>query len=103
MEDFPRDLAEFEARFPTRRGLSRVPVSVAVAGGFPLPALRGRPLGHCVGCCWSAPIVVTRPRSRAGTIFQDTRKPLTLWTWLHKLQRAMVRPGRHRLSDRIEV
>jgi hypothetical protein len=64
----------------------------------------------------------------AGTIFQDTRKPLrtwffamwfvtsrkngvsalglqrvlglgsydTAWTWLHKLRRAMVRPGRDR-------
>jgi transposase-like protein len=71
----------------------------------------------------------------AGTIFQDTRQPLTLWfravwwvtsqkngtsamglqrvlglksyktawTWLHKLRRAMVRPGRDRLSGRIEV
>ena len=71
----------------------------------------------------------------AGTIFQDTRKPLTLWvraiwwvtsqkngasamglqrilglgsyktawTWLHKLRRAMVRPGRDRLSGTIEV
>lgn len=71
----------------------------------------------------------------AGTIFQDTRKPLvdwfgamywlasrkngasalglqrilglgsykTAWTWLHKLRRAMVRPGRDRLTGRIEV
>ncbi len=71
----------------------------------------------------------------AGTIFQDTRKPLvdwframywlasqkngasalglqrvlglgsykTAWTWLHKLRRAMVRPGRDRLSGRVEV
>jgi transposase-like protein len=71
----------------------------------------------------------------AGTIFQDTHKPLglwfraiwfvtnqktgasalglqrllglgsylTAWTWLHKLRRAMVRPGRDRLSGRIEV
>jgi transposase-like protein len=71
----------------------------------------------------------------AGTIFQDTRTPLTTWframwwvtsqktgasakglqqvlgfgsyetawTWLHKLRRAMVRPGRDRLSGRIEV
>jgi transposase-like protein len=71
----------------------------------------------------------------AGTIFQDTRKPLVLWfrtmwwvtsqkngasalglqrvlglgsyktawTWLHKLRRAMVRPGRDRLAGRIEV
>jgi transposase-like protein len=71
----------------------------------------------------------------AGTVFQDTRKPLrtwflamwfitsqkngmsalglqralglgsyeTAWTWLHKLRRAMVRPGRDRLSGEIEV
>jgi len=71
----------------------------------------------------------------AGTIFQDTSKPLrvwfralwhvtneksgvsalglqralglgsyrTAWTWLHKLRRAMVRPGRDRLSGAVEV
>jgi transposase-like protein len=71
----------------------------------------------------------------AGTIFQDTRTPLsiwframwavtsqktgtsaltlqqvlglgsyqTAWTWLHKLRRAMVRPGRERLAGRVEV
>ena len=27
----------------------------------------------------------------------------TAWSWLHKLRRAMVRPGRERLSGRIEV
>ena len=71
----------------------------------------------------------------AGTIFQDTRKPLrtwflamwfitsqkngvsalglqrvlglgsyeTAWTWLHKLRRAMIRPGRDCLHGEIEV
>lgn len=71
----------------------------------------------------------------AGTIFQDTRKPLrmwfmamwyvtnqkngvsalglqrvlgigsyrTAWTWLHKLRRAMVRPGRDPLRGTVEV
>ncbi len=70
-----------------------------------------------------------------GTIFQGTRKPLTVWframwavtsqkngasaiglqrvlglgsydtawTWLHKLRRAMVRPGRDRLNGRAEA
>ncbi len=28
---------------------------------------------------------------------------LTAWTWLHKLRRAMVRPGRDRLTGRIEI
>lgn len=27
----------------------------------------------------------------------------TAWTWLHKLSRAMVRPGRNRLAGRVEV
>ena len=27
----------------------------------------------------------------------------TVWTWLHKLRRAMVRPGRDQLSGRVEV
>ena len=71
----------------------------------------------------------------AGTLFQDTHKPLrlwfqamwyvvnqkngvsalglqkalglgsyhTAWEWLHKLRRAMVRPGRDRLSGIVEV
>ncbi len=71
----------------------------------------------------------------AGTVFQDTHKPLrmwfravwhitsqksgasavslqkelglgsylTAWTWLHKLRRAMVRPGRDQLQGRVEV
>jgi len=71
----------------------------------------------------------------AGTIFQDTHKPLrqwfaamwfitsqkngvsalglqrvlglgsyrTAWTWLHKLRRAMIRPGRDNLHGEIEV
>jgi transposase-like protein len=28
---------------------------------------------------------------------------LTAWSWLHKLRRAMVRPGRERLSGEVEV
>ncbi len=71
----------------------------------------------------------------AGTIFEETRKPLlmwframwwvtnqktgvsalglkrllglgsyqTAWAWLHKLRRAMARPGRERLSGRVEI
>jgi transposase-like protein len=82
----------------------------------------------CAGCGHQASVT-------AGTIFQDTRTPLTLWfraiwwvvsqktgasalglqrilglgsyrtawTWLHKLRRAMVRPGRDRLSEMAEV
>jgi transposase-like protein len=85
-------------------------------------------LFECAGCGRQTSVT-------AGTIFQDTRQPLTLWframwwvatqktgasalqlqqvlglgsyvtawTWLHKLRRAMVRPGRDRLAGRVEV
>jgi transposase-like protein len=87
-----------------------------------------RVLLQCAACSYQSSVT-------AGTIFQDTRKPLrlwfravwwvtsqkngasamglqrvlglrsykTAWTWLHKLRRAMVRPGRERLSGRVEV
>jgi hypothetical protein len=83
---------------------------------------------ECAGCGCQTSVT-------AGTIFQDTRTPLsvwframwwlttqkngasalglqrvlglkkyeTAWTWLHKLRRAMVRPGRDLLTGRVEV
>jgi len=83
---------------------------------------------ECGSCAYQTSVI-------AGTIFQDTRKPLALWfrmmwwvtsqkngasalglqralglgsyktawTWLHKLRRAMVRPGRERLRGGVEV
>ena len=88
----------------------------------------GRGLWMCAACGRQLSLT-------AGTIFQDTRPPLTLWlraiwwvtsqkngtsalglqrvlglgsyrtawTWLHKLRRAMVRPGRDRLTEAVEV
>ncbi len=87
-----------------------------------------RGLYRCVRCHFETTVT-------AGTIFQDTRKPLrlwfraiwlltsqnyganalglqrvlglnsyrTAWTWLHKLRRAIVRPGRDRLSGTIRA
>jgi len=101
----------------------------------------------CPGCQWTGEPRVTlrglfqcrrcqrQTSVTAGTIFQDTRKPLrtwfmamwyvtnqkngvsalglqrvlgfssyeTAWTWLHKLRRAMVRPGRDSLCGTVEV
>src|SRR5512144_900559 len=99
---------------------------------------------HCgmIGEPWTMSDGLLRCRScrgrtslTAGTVDQDTRKPLrmwflamwfvtsqkngvsalglqrvlglgsyqTAWTWLHKLRRAMVRPGRDCLAGGIEV
>ena len=134
MDDYPRTVGEFEARFATedacRVYLSRLrwPDGFRCRCGEAKAWWTARGLWQCAAC--GAQTSVT-----AGTIFQDTRKPLRLWfhamwwvtgqktgasalglqrllglgsyetgwTWLHKLRRAMVRPGRDRLSGRVEV
>jgi hypothetical protein len=135
MEDYPRNLAEFEARFSNDAACREYLVRLRWPNGFRCPRCGGRkswPVGdvllQCSGCNYQSSVT-------AGTIFQDTRKPLTLWframwaitsqkngasaiglqrvlglgsyqtawTWLHKLRRAMVRPGRDRLTGCVEV
>ena len=135
MEDFPKTQSEFEARFSTEEACRSYLVALRWPEGFRCPRCAGmrawatrRGLMVCSGCEYQLSVT-------AGTIFQDTRKPLTMWframwhvtamktgasalgiqrvlglgsyetswTWLHKLRRAMVRPGRDRLSGRVEV
>jgi transposase-like protein len=135
MEDYPRSLTELEARFRTEPACRDYLLKLRWPEGFVCPRCgtrsawtTNRNLLVCAGCQYQGSLT-------AGTIFQDTRKPLTLWfraiwwvttqkngasalglqrilglgsyvtawTWLHKLRRAMVRPGRDRLSGRVEV
>lgn len=135
MEDYPRDLTQFEARFATEEACRQYLFHLRWPDGFRCPRcgrekywpLRGVLL-QCAGCGHQASVT-------AGTIFQDTRSPLQswfqamwwvaaqkngasalglqrvlglrsyekAWTWLHKLRRAMVRPGRDRLAGTVEV
>jgi transposase-like protein len=134
-EDYPRDLPEFEARFRTDEACRTYLMKMRWPHGFVCPRCGGerawtseRNLMICQACQHQASLT-------AGTIFQDTRKPLTLWfrvmwwvttqkngasalglkrelglktywtawSWMHKLRRAMVRPGRDRLSGLVEV
>jgi transposase-like protein len=135
VEDYPRNLAEFETRFSTEAACREYLVRLRWPEGFRCPRCGGRKswpvrgvLLQCAACGYQSSVT-------AGTIFQDTRKPLmlwframwavtsqkngasaiglqrvlglgsydTAWTWLHKLRRAMVRPGRDRLSGAVEV
>ncbi len=135
MEDYPRTLAEFERRFVTEAACREYLFGLRWPEGFVCPRCAGRAawgtrrgVWVCTACGYQASVT-------AGTIFQDTRSPLTLWfraiwwvtsqktgasalglqrvlglgsyetawTWLHKLRRAMVRPGRDRLAGRVEV
>lgn len=135
MEDYPRTVLELEARFSTEEACRAYLYQLRWPDGFRCPRCGGskswavvRSLYECAQC--GAQTSVT-----AGTIFQDTHKPLrlwfralwyvtsqkngvsalglqrvlglgsykTAWAWLHKLRRAMVRPGRERLHGRVEV
>lgn len=135
MEDYPKTLLDFEQRFSTNEACLEYLFKLRWSEGFVCPRCGHRKawptkrcLYHCVGCGFQT-------SATAGTIFQDTKKPLTLWfraiwhvtsqkyganalglqrvlglgsyqtawVWLHKLRRAMVRPGRDRLSGTIEA
>ena len=135
MEDYPRNQIEFERRFAAEQACRDYLVTVRWPDGFICPRCRSvcygktrRNLMVCRQCHYQASVT-------AGTIFQDSRKPLSLWframwavtstkagasalaiqrtlglgsyvtawTWLQKLRRAMVSPGRERLNGEVEV
>jgi transposase-like protein len=134
-EEYPRTLMEFERRFSTEEACRQYLAALRWPEGFVCPRCgasggwamsSGRLL--CRACRHQASVT-------AGTVFQDTHLPLTLWframwhvtsqkngasalgvqrvlglrsyktAWalLHKLRRAMVRPGRERLQGVVEV
>ena len=81
MEDYPRDLAEFERRFAAEDACRAYLVQLRWPQGFRCPTcgqgkawpVRARPtLFHCASCGRQASVT-------AGTIFQDTRTPLPTW------------------------
>ena len=135
VDEYPRTLAEFEARFDTEEACAAYLARLRWPSGFQCPrcgSAKAWPLRtgrwQCTGCGRQTSVT-------AGTIFQDTRTPLktwframwwvtsqktgtsavtlqhvlglgsyqTAWAWLHKLRRAMVRPGRDRLTGHVEV
>ncbi len=135
MEEYPKNLVEFESWFSTEHACRDYLYTLRWPNGFCCPRcanLKAWPIGailfECAGCNYQLSVT-------AGTIFQDSHKPLmvwfraiwwvtgqkngasalglkrmlgfgsyrTAWTWLHKLRRAMVRPGRNKLSGIVEV
>jgi transposase-like protein len=135
MEDYPRNLKEFDLRFATEEACRAYLLQLRWPDGFCCPRCACREsspvrsiLLRCAACRYQV-------SATAGTIFQDTRTPLrlwfqtmwwvttqkngasalglqrvlglqtyeTAWTMLHKLRRAMVRPGRDLLTGRVEV
>jgi len=135
MKEYPMNLMEFEKEFSTEDQCRKYLFGLRWPEGFICPYCGKNKAWHtgemklkCQSCRKSTSVI-------AGTIFQDTHKPLmlwfraiwyvtsqkngasamglqrilglgsyrTAWTWLHKLRRAMVRPGRDKLRGRVEV
>lgn len=135
MEDYPRSIEEFEVRFLSEETCRAYVFQLRWPEGFRCPGC-GHSNSWAVGAnLWQCSACDHQTSVTAGTVFQDTRKPLkvwframwyvtsqkngasalglqrvlglssyqTAWAWLHKLRRAMVRPGRNRLSGWVEV
>jgi len=135
VESYPKSINELEERFRDEEACRAYLFQLRWPDGFRCPKCGGTKswpvrtvLMQCRGCGHQTSVT-------AGTIFQDTRKPLllwfrvmwwvtsqkngasalglqravglgsykTAWTWLHKLRRAMVRPGRERLHGIVEI
>lgn len=126
---------EFEKRFNSEQECRQYLFNLRWPDGFKCPKCSHhkawemrRGLYCCSKCGFETSVT-------AGTIFQDTRKPLqlwframwyvtnqkhgisalvlqralgigsyhTAWEWLYRLRHAMVRPGRDRISGKVEV
>lgn len=78
MEDYPRDLAEFEARLATEEACRDYLYQMRWPDGFRCPncghgqAWPVRKVFECARCARQTSVT-------AGTIFQDSRQPLRLW------------------------
>jgi transposase-like protein len=79
MEEYPRTIIEFEQEFATEDACRKYLFRIRWPKGFRCPRCQGekawltaRELYHCTHCGFQTTVT-------AGTIFQDTRKPLLLW------------------------
>lgn len=135
MEDYPRALIDLEKRFATEEACLDYLANLRWGEGFHCPRCRHNQAWKLKSGLWECVSCGHQTSVTAGTIFQNTRKPLVLWfrviwwvtsqkigasalglqraidigcyktawTWLHKLRRAMVRPGRDQLSGVVQV
>ena len=134
-EDYPRTLLELERRFSSEEACIEYLAALRWPAGWACPRCAGVDAWSIRRARWLCGHCRYEMSVTAGTIFQDSHLPLTIWframwqitsqkngisalglqrvlglgsyktAWamLHKLRRAMVRPGRDRLAGVVEV
>lgn len=134
-EDYPRTMVELEKRFATDAACLDYLFALRWPNGFVCPACGGTKSWKMERNLWLCSSCRRQNSVTAGTVFQDSHLPLSLWframwhvtsqkngisalglkrvlglgsyktAWslLHKLRKAMVRPGRERLKGAVEV
>jgi transposase-like protein len=79
VEDYPRDLLELEARFSTEEACRAYLFKLRWPDGFLCPRCDGRKAWPASDLLWECARCHRQISVTAGTIFQDSRLPLTLW------------------------
>src|ERR1039457_5059768 len=134
-EDFPRTLLELERRFSSEEACAEYLAALRSSDLWACPRCKGTDAWSIRRARWLCDYCRYEMSVTAGTVFQDSHLPLTIWframwhvtsqkngisalglqrvlrlgsyktAWamLHKLRRAMVRPGRERLQGIVEV
>ena len=134
-EDYPKTILELERRFGDEAACRSYLFALRWAEGFVCPHCQTKEGWSMANGRWLCVDCRAQVSVMAGTIFQDSKLPLTMWframwqltsqkngvsalglqrqlglgsyktawTMLHKLRRAMVRPGRERLQGVVEV
>lgn len=136
LEDLPRDLPSFQARFGTDAQCRDYLFHARWPAGFVCAGCgHGRCHAHKLRLIYECAACGKQHSLLAGTIFEQTKTGLarwflaiflvtsskggisamelqrqlgfgsygTAWSWLHKIRRAMLRPGREPLALRVEA
>lgn len=79
MADYPRTLKEFEDRFATEQACRSYLEKLRWPAGFCCPRCQGRRAVRVRAILLQCHACRRQTSATAGTIFQDTRKPLAMW------------------------
>ncbi len=79
---FPKNLCEFQSQFATEEGCRKYLYSCRWPDGFVCPRCEGRNAYELMELrCWQCASCRHQVSLTAGTIFQSSRTPLTVWFW----------------------